>query len=467
MPVNDSPTRIIRRFCLIIVSLLCLWQLQVNPALAADRPAEADLTSALVPGETCRVKVLYELDGELKLKVEGGLPAKSPVKVNAQLVYDEKMLALDPSQSRANSAVRHYESAQAAIVYREGTVQPQLREDRRIVAVQAASAQDVILYSPLGPLDRDELDLIDVPANSALIDALLPARQMTVGQTWKLEVDWLAPLVALDAVHQSNLVCKLDRVEKNLAMIHIQGNVSGSVGGVSSEIGLAAKLSFDLKAKRVTWYAMTLKENRAIGHAHPGLEATARIQMAIQPASNVPNLHPDMLADLHLQADEPARLLEFRSRAGGFELLTDRRWHVLIEREDVSVLRMVEGGDLIAQANLSALAPLESGETFTIIDFQQDVKRALTDHFGQFVTASESVTDNGLRLMRVVTTGKVDDLPIDWVYYHIMDDAGHRLSCVFTYESALSDRFAAVDQSLLSSLRFVERTAGRVTDQKR
>ena len=115
-----------------------------------------------------------------------------------------------------------------------------------------------------------------------------------------------------------------------------------------------------------------------------------------------------MLADLNLKPDEPARLLEFRSPAGGFELLLDRRWHVMIEREDVSVLRMVDRGDLIAQANISALPPLEQGEAFTIVDFQQDVKRALADHFGEFVTASESVTDSGLHVMRVVTTGKID-----------------------------------------------------------
>jgi len=157
-------------------------------------------------------------------------------------------------------------------------------------------------------------------------------------------------------------------------------------------------------------------------------------------------------------------LLEFQSPSGGFEMLLDRRWHVMIEREDVSVLRMVERGDLIAQANISSLQPLDPGETFSMVDFQQDVKRALADHFGEFVTASESVTDSGLRVMRVVTTGQIDGLSIDWVYYHVMDDAGRRLSCVFTYEAALSDRFGAVDQSLLSSLKLVDKKAGHISD---
>ena len=60
------------------------------------------------------------------------------------------------------------------------------------------------------------------------------------------------------------------------------------------------------------------------------------------------------------------------------------------------------------------------------MDFQQDVKRALADHFGEFVTASESVTDSGLHVMRVVTTGKIAELSIDWVYYHVTDNQGRR-----------------------------------------
>jgi hypothetical protein len=293
---------------------------------------------------------------------------------------------------------------------------------------------------------------------------LLPNRLVAVGETWTLGSEWMAPLVGLDAVHRSTVECKLDRVEKGVAIVHCQGAISGSAAGVSSEITVAAKYSFDTQRKRISWFAMTLREKRALGHAHPGLEATARVQMAIEKRSNVAALHESVLADLNLQADDPARLLEFRSPTGGFQVLLDRRWHVMIEREDVSVLRLVDRGDLIAQCNISALPPLEKGETFSIVDFQQDIKRALADHMGEFVTASESVTESGLHVMRVVTTGRVSELPIEWVYYHLTDNQGRRASCVYTYEADLADRFGATDQSLVSSLQFVEKTAGNVSD---
>lgn len=466
MPIKESikpNLRFIHAY-LIIVAPLCLLQLEANPTMAAVRGDKVNLTPALSAGDTYRVKVQFELDGDLKLKAEGSQPAKSPVKVNAQLIYNEKTLQVHDGHRLAASAVRDYESARATIKYREGSVRPQLREDRRIVAVAADSPQDVVLFSPLGPLDRDELDLLNVPASSALVDVILPGRSVAVGETWKLDSDWLAPLLGLDAVDHSSVVCTLQRVDKNLAVIHAQGTVTGSVEGVSSQLSVAAKISFDTQLKRITWFAMSLKESRAVGHAYPGLEATARVQMAVQRQVNVPALHNEVLADLNLKPDEPARLLEFHSPSGGFEMLLDRRWHVMIERADVSVLRLVDRGDLVAQVNFSALPKLKEGETFSIVDFQQDVKRALADHFGEFVTASESVTDHGLRVMRVVTTGQAKDLSIDWIYYHVTDEQGRRLSCVFTHEAELAERFGACDQSVVSSLQFTDVTAGRVTD---
>ncbi len=177
--------------------------------------------------------------------------------------------------------------------------------------------------------------------------------------------------------------------------------------------------------------------------------------MATSPRSLVPTLHPDVLADLNLKADPASRLLEFRSPNGGFELLLDRNWHVMVERQDVSILRLVDRGDLVAQCNVSALAPIDSKEQFTMIDFQNDVKRALDADFGEFLAASESLTDSGLHVMRVVASGNISDLSIEWVYYHLSDDQGHRASCVFTYETDLVDRFAAADQAVISSFRFV------------
>jgi hypothetical protein len=458
LPSQLRPTS----FLFFIVLSLCHLQRYAHPAAVLGAGERVDLTRSRAEDELHHVRVQFEVDGDLRLRGAVGEQAvTTPVRVRAQLAYDEKTLERDPSRPVISHAVRHYHTAAASIGFREGRVEPVLRDDRQLIAVAARSAEQVVLFSPFGPLTRDELDLITVPGNSLLIDILLPQRTVGVGEKWKVESDLLPALVGLDAVGEAHWECTLERIERERAIVHATGAITGTAGGVLSEMTLAAKFSFDRRHGRITWFAMTLKENRAIGHAHPGLEATARVQMTIEPKKSSTNLSAALLAQLDLNPSVSAQLIEFDSPSGGFQLLLDRSWHVLIERPDVSVLRMVDRGDLIAQCNISALAPLDDGVKFTLVDFQQDIRRALDTRLGEFVTASESINDHELHVMRVVVHGRVSDLPIEWVYYHLSYNRGRRASCVCTYELSLSERFGGADHSLVSSFRFLDLDASR------
>lgn len=421
----------------------------------AESKSAVDLTPQIAAGEQRHIRALFELDGILSLKSDVQDPVKLPVQAKARLIYDEKTLQGPTSAtSWPRSTIRHYKTADATIQFRENTVTPSLRENRRLVATSATSADDVVLFSPLGPLSRDELDLIDIPANSAIIEAILPHRRVRVGDSWKLESELLPAILGLDALATQDIECTLDRLDNGAALIQAKGRVSGASGGVSTDMTLAAKYAFDLTQKRLKWFAMSLKENRSIGHAQPGIEATIRIQMAISKRANVPALHPDVVRDLNVTADENARLLEFVSETGGFELLLDRNWHEMLDEKDATVLRLVVRGDLVAQCNLTLLPPMEDGVPFTVSDFQKDIETVLADNFGEFIAVNEDVSDSGLHVMRVVANGVISDVPINWVYCHITNEQGRRVSCVFTFESDLADQFGAADQKLISSFRF-------------
>jgi hypothetical protein len=384
-----------------------------------------------------------------------------PVTLKANLLYDEKITEVGVGTGYGQSSVRHYASAQAHIAYSEGSVEPKLREDRSIVAV-ATTVKDrknqprPIVFSPLGPLTRDELELIDVPACSLLIDALLPNRGIAVGSSWQLTCPQLAVLLGLDHVKKSDLTCTLDRVEDNSAVVHIKGDVSGTAGGVDSKIRLAAKYSFDTQRKRIGWFAMSLNEQRSSGYSHPGSKVTARVQMATAPLAGIPELDDKVLADLALEPSNALQLLEFISLEGGFQLLSERNWQLITDRKDVTVLRLVEHGDLVAQCNFSSLPDLPENKDFGMREFQADVKRALEENMANFVGASESTIDGKIRALRVVAAGEASDVPIQWIYYHLMDQQGRRASCVFTLEADLAERFAAADQPLISSFRFLD-----------
>ena len=90
-------------------------------------------------------------------------------------------------------------------------------------------------------------------------------------------------------------------------------------------------------------------------------------------------------------------------------------------------------------------------------EFQGKIEKALGNNFGQLVDSTEATREGGLKILRVIAAGEVEQLPIQWTYYHVSDKSGHRAAFVFTLESKLAKRFAAADQSLVGNFHFLEK----------
>jgi len=430
----------------VFVSLSFLLITQANVTAGEDyllKPSQAT-------GKFQRVKAALEVRGKLKLNADGSGITKLPIKVKGELLYDERMLVADRGRRKH---VRYYHEAQATIQVRQTRKQTRLPEDRRLLVSQQGT-QSVTLYSPLGPLTRDALELVDIQGSSAVLDQLLPLERVGIGDSWPNDDATIAVLLGLEAVLQNDTTSTLRKIEGPIVIIKMKGVVSGAVGGVSTDIELDAIYNFDRDLGQVTWLAMSLKEQRAIGHAEPGIDATARLRIALTPIDEPPHLTDAALAGLPLDHHEGSELIEFRSQEGGFRFVHGRGWQVMVDRHDVAILRLIERGDLIAQCNASSLPPLKPGQHLQLAAFQTDVERALGDKFGQFTEASQLTTDSGLRVLRAVVSGVVSELPIHWTYYHISNDKGRQMALVFTLDARLTERFAEADQMLIGSLEF-------------
>jgi hypothetical protein len=159
------------------------------------------------------------------------------------------------------------------------------------------------------------------------------------------------------------------------------------------------------------------------------------------------------LAGWNLMPAEGNRLLSFQS-ASGFELIHSRNWRVMVDRHDVTILRLIERGDLLAQCNASVLPDVKAGQQLTLESFQTDVQRALGESFGQVEEASQQMTEDGVRVLRAVVSGIVSEIPIQWTYYHLSNAKGQQAAIVFTLEAKLVEQFAGQDQTLVSSFQF-------------
>ena len=413
------------------------------------------LKATLTPDAIQQVQAVVEVRGDLLVQAGEGEQNKLPVVVAGKVSYDERLLACD-AVSGLRRSVRSYRDASAEVKVGQGMATPQMNSERRIVVAQIDGGEPT-LFSPLGPLSRDDLDLIDIQGNSLALSGLLPDRTVRAGEAWQVARESLAILLGLDAVTSSSVQGTLDKVDGNLAILTIQGSLEGAAQGVASKIELKAKANFDMAQRAVTWLAANFHERREIGHAEPGLDVTARLRVAVTPQAAVETLSDVALRGLSLTASAGATLLELRPQESHLSLIHDRRWRVLVDRHDLCVLRCVDGGDLIAQCNLTELADAEPGQRLALEAFQAEVLESLTSSAGQIAEASQSMTDDGRRILRVQATGIASEVPINWVFYHVSNEQGRQASLSFTLESSVMERFAGGDRTLAESLTFTPR----------
>lgn len=408
------------------------------------------------------VEVVLQVGGDLLLTdPKQSLTAtaslrKVPMSVAAKLVYDERTTAQRENDKERVRGVRYYHSARALVEIQQGTQKPTLDAAHRLIAIETLEA-DTTLACPTKPLTREELDLIDVPGNTLVLDELLPTDPVTLGSSWKHSDSLMAAILRLDAVSLCDVQSMFAEVnqQQNTAQISLAGTVQGAVGGVATEIEVKAKYTFDLTARRITLFALLIKEKRSVGHVGPGLDVVAKQIIKIKPIASSQYVH-DAAAEMAKRAiGDSASLLAFESTLNRFSLQHDRRWFVTSEEKKLSIFRYVERGELVAQCNVAALDRVPAGETFGLAEFQRDIEKSLGKKFGQFISAKEETDSAGRRVFRVVAAGTVSELPIRWVYYMYSTREGRRLSIAFTMEQSLVDRFGDADRRFLAALEIL------------
>jgi hypothetical protein len=423
------------------------YQLRVEAAdthLLAAEPKNGDLS---------RVTAQLEVGGNLKVVADGKVKPL-PMSVVAQLAYDELIFTAEADHV---SSLRYYDRAEATIKIEQGGAKPTLRDERRLIGADWGTA-GVTLFSPQGPLKRDELDLLALPANSLVIDALLPSEPVEVGKAWKHAEPLLAALLDLDAVSSSDVQSTLkSATPQRSATIEMSGKLEGAVHGVSTKIELKGRYTYDFTRRRITHFVLLANEDRSIGHVATGVDVTSKVTLSVAPLADSQHLDLDDLSKAEFVADPARNPLVYESESG-FRLFLDRRWHAVNDDAKLLTLRFVDRGDLLAQCNISALEKASPGEHVSLTRFQADIREALGKNFGQFLRASTGTDSQGRTIYSVVANGKVSELPIEWHYYLIADSQGRQVAFAFTLEEGLLERFADTDRLLVGTVELFDPT---------
>lgn len=418
-------------------------------AAVADGPPERfTLRSVRAPGTVDRVERSLAASGTLRVLQATGEAAEK-LHVEADFQYYDKLVGLADEQAGHLLAARYYEQAGAQISIEKNTFRPSLPPNRRLLGVEV-SLPEVAMFSPAGSLTREQLDLVDAAGDTVLLDLLLPDEPVVVGESWTHSNELLAALLRLDAVVANDVQSVLKEVVDGVARLEIAGQVEGAVQGSATKVELKGRYHFDLTRRRITWAGLLIKEDRGAGPVTPGLDVVARVVATITPDSPSSQLADEVLASQPIEPNDQTLRLIFQPEDRSWELAYDRRWFVTAQDKQMLVLRLLDRGVFLGQCKVATGA---GGQKLPLDRFQQDIREALGERFGQFLRAAERQLEPRGRMLEVWVQGTVAEVPVRWTYYAVEGGQGPRVVLAFVSEEQLADRFEEAQRALIGGLR--------------
>jgi hypothetical protein len=474
---NSGPAAVLfwsRCFLACLLAAICVAAIE---RASAEEATPAGVVEN-VPSAT-RVRVKLDVSGELTLPAVGeSAPVREPVEMAATFDFDETPAAGVGQAGAAKAAVRRrYRDAAAAMRIGESRTSATLAADARDLLV-ARCGTTPLPYLADGFLSGEESDLLETPFDALLLDELLPRDSdagVALAEAWQISGDLTAGLLAIDTVESGGLEARIEQVTDGLAQGIISGIVDGAVDGVPTHVTVEG--SFTVSAReaaadegadpnqsarfllegRVSRAAVVILERRQASHVAPGFEVEARLAIERAPVE-ADRVDPDVVAETASPAGRrrgvggPGQIW-YRDSQGRLDLVHDSRWRRVEDGAHGLVLRLVDRGALVGQCSITSLPQAPATTLPTRADVQRDIERSLAGQLDRIVAAEESDRADGLRVVRVVSSGTAGRLPFRWIHYVVAARDGSQVGVTFMFEESMQQRFADADRPLVESLR--------------
>lgn len=421
--------------------------------------AQLRSSAVMTQANIYRNRLVMELRGTIEVREplkEGRKKDTRSASIEAQSTLDfEEHFAEPDSSGLIQTSLRYFHEAKVENTVASSGSSLQLGDELRQIAARYEE-NELQLFCPSGPLSPAEIDLLKMPCNTLAIHELLPEKSVQLNEKWVVPASALQRLLSLDAIHKSDFYAQASKHQGNRIDIEFRGDLAATANSVPTVIGIQGNMQVDVETKSISWVAMVLNEKREISQSEPGFEITARIRLVRERQTEA-----HYTSDLSVTKPDEAKLSgllmqRIESTRGRYQMLADRNWKVIHDNGQAAILRMIENDRVISQCNIHQLAKLDAGQQITLEAFQGEVRKSLDKSFDSFASSEERVTETGLRVLQITAIGQASELPIQWIFYHLSDDQGRRLSMVFTVGGELADKLAGTDAQMASSLRFLE-----------
>ncbi len=415
-----------------------------------------------VPQPDVATKVRIELKAEGKFRVQSApetAPAKDKheprplaLKVESRYLFLERVL--DQVEGRPARVGRKVLQAVSVV---KGEVRPfetSIRPEVMMIITEPKGA-GYESFSPGGPLNRSELELVQGPGDPMSFWGLFSTKEVKVGDTWTVADEVARSLSGYDSLVQNQLEVTLKSLDEAQAELTIKGQVRGSALGGDGAMGLIGSAVFDRKANQVKRLRVDRAEIRQPGPVETGLDMQSTLTIDREPVEIPAELSDSAVGALPKLAQLGSELLIFTSPDGTYTFLHDRAWHLASDDIRQVVFKKLDRGDVVAQCNLVVGPNAGKGRHQDVTEFREDVKKALGVRFVSILGAGEvEGAPAGNYRYKVAVQGREGELGLVWYYYLVASPAGDQLLVTFTLGQAKSETFGEADQQLIGRLEW-------------
>ncbi len=416
------------------------------PVVAQSVP----LAEAVKPGDCFRVQLDMTLKGQMQGQGEQG-PRTIPLEATAALTYTERILA-GGSGPVVDKTARLYEIAKATIQVGADKTERSLRAERLLFVAQKYKDQ-ALVYSPLGPLTRDEVDLTSQHFDTLSLAGMLPGKTVAVGDTWKVADAAAVGLCGFEGLTEHSLSAKFEAVKDDLATVRVTGKATGIDMGALAKLTIEATVTVDTKAQRVVGVEWQQMDERDQGPVSPATTVQTTWKMRRKPVEQPAGLSDVALVKVPDNFEPPALLvqIDFRDLKDRYSLLHSREWQVVSQTAEHAVLRLMDRGDFVVQATITPWTRLAPGRHLSAEEFKKEMN-AMPGWEPESEVQAGEVPSDGRWVYRVSTLGKLDGLPVLQNFYLVANPNGEQVVIVFTLTPKQVDKLGARDLSFVGSL---------------
>ena len=421
--------------------------------VSALRAQTYELQEINKPGDCFRLHLNMQLNGYMSVN-RGSKQFSMHVGATAEHEFCERTLSLG-KDGCPDKTCRFYTNAKAQIGVERDHTERTLRQERAFIVTQRYRDR-LTVYSPAGPLMREELEVTGEHLDTLAISGLLPSKAVKKGDAWKVSNSVVQALCGFEGLTEQSLECKLDDVNDRAATILISGSGTGIELGALVKAKLSGSIRFDLKSKRIDFVSWIQNDERDQGPASPAskLESITEVKRILID-------QPESLSDVAIvsvpDGFEPAPSLldlSYQDVKDRFHFTAAREWQTVSKGEQHVVLRLMESGEFIAQATVTPWTKTEAGKHLSSEEFRRAMDETPGWQMEQELQAGEVPSDGGRWIFRLATQGSLDGAKVMQNFYLVAGPKGDQVVVAFTFAPKNAERLATRDLALAASIQF-------------